>query len=174
VTMRVGIRATLVGLVLLVANPCFGQSPSPFQSVPAPAPVVKPRPQAAPQREPDELPPTVTPAPAPAPVAPAKPVTPAYPFDGRYVGLSPGTSNLCRARQFAVTVSQGGAVGQATDGRMSWAVQGTVAADGSYTGTAAGQPMTGRFQGSAFQGAYQSQNPFCGARAITMQRLSPQ
>jgi hypothetical protein len=79
---------------------------------------------------------------------------------------------MCRARQFAMTVSQGGVVGQATDGRVSWAVQGTVAADGSYTGTAAGQPMTGRFQGSAFQGAYQSQNPFCGGRTITMQRLA--
>jgi TPR repeat protein len=55
----------LFSLALIAASPCFGQSPNPFQSVPAPsvpAPVAKPRPARPPASEPD----TAQPAPAPA------------------------------------------------------------------------------------------------------------
>jgi hypothetical protein len=65
---RVAWRAALVAVAaLLLASPCFGQSPSPFQTIPgpAPAPVVKPRPHIAPQ--PDTGPAVSAPTVAPEP-----------------------------------------------------------------------------------------------------------
>jgi hypothetical protein len=75
-------QALLIGLALLVASPCFGQSPSPFQSVPAPAPAPKPRPP-RPAPRPDDYPPA--PSAMPAPVVPTPP--PAAPsLAGRWTG----------------------------------------------------------------------------------------
>jgi hypothetical protein len=62
--------------------------------------------------------------------------------------------------------------GQATDGRHAWPVQGMVANDGSFSGVAGGQPLTGRFAGTGFQGSYQSQSPLCGSRPVALQRLA--
>jgi hypothetical protein len=74
-------RVFLIGLALLVASPCFGQSPSPFQSIPAPAPVAKPRPARPPASQ--EYIPPATAQPAP-PVAQTPPPAPS--LAGRWTG----------------------------------------------------------------------------------------
>jgi hypothetical protein len=106
-------RAILIGLALLVASPSFGQTPDPFQSVPAPVAKPAPRPRAAEPPEPEPEPPAPPPAASPPAVAAPAPAA-AAPIPPGAVPVASGAVSVirqlnawnpfCRALPVSVTV----------------------------------------------------------------------
>lgn len=158
----------LVSCLILAAIPGLAQTPDPFQSNPGPdTPKPAPRPRPAPE-------PAVPPAsPTPTPTGVAV-------FDGTYKGGAPATSQ-CPATSTEIDVSQGRvsgigdnaiSYGRFTPGRP-WRVEGTVTADGSFSGLTGNRVLVGRFQNGTFQGSWMASAPECGRRLLTLQRISP-
>jgi hypothetical protein len=94
-------------------------------------------------------------------------------FDGTYKGGAPAVAN-CRSTTVEVDVLQGKVGGiEGTDQPQRWRVQGTVSAEGSFTGQQGDVILTGKFHDGTFEGTYLSSAPQCGRRTLTLQRDVP-
>jgi len=79
----------------------------------------------------------------------------AGPFDGSYKG---GAPSVCRLGQTIVvlTVANGRVSGTSAWSNGKVAVEGRVAADGSFHGTIGGERFEGKFEGNSFTASYVS------------------
>jgi hypothetical protein len=160
-------RAILIGLALLVASPSFGQTPDPFQSVPAPVAKPAPRPRAAEPPEPEPEPPAPPPAASPPAVAAPAPAA-AAPIPPGAVPVASGAVSVirqlnawnpfCRALPVSVTV-----VAQPQHGVLA------IRDEGVPIPTQAQLGSSGRCAGTVIAGKrvyYQSQAGYRGADRV--------
>jgi hypothetical protein len=70
-------------------------------------------------------------------------------------------------------VAKGRLTGIGTDGKNRWKVEGTLSAEGVFSGLIGSQVLTGKFKPEAFEGSYLSTIPTCGRRPLTLQRTTP-
>jgi hypothetical protein len=160
-------RAILIGLTLLVASPSFGQTPDPFQSVPAPVAKPAPRPRAAEPPEPEPEPPAPPPAASPPAVAAPAPAA-AAPIPPGAVPVASGAVSVirqlnawnpfCRALPVSVTV-----VAQPQHGVLA------IRDEGVPIPTQAQLGSSGRCAGTVIAGKrvyYQSQAGYRGADRV--------
>jgi hypothetical protein len=94
----------------------------------------------------------------------------AGPFDGKYIGGSPGSGGRtgCSATIATVTIADGKITGNYTERNYSFPITGTVAADGTVTGKWAAYPITGKLSGGHFASSYTSKE--CGPRTIALDK----
>jgi hypothetical protein len=142
------LRLIVASLLVFIALPCAAQAPDVFQSAPGPE-APKPRARSA------------------APVAVGVNV-----LDGQYVGGAP-LSGPCSDTKEEVVVSGGTVVGGGGDTGRTWRLHGEVSPDGAFIGQHDRQILTGKFQNGTFEGTYQSGDPRCGRRTLTLRRESP-
>ena len=160
-------RVAAILLAPLMTGPVFAQS-DPFQSNPGPPPApMAPKPPSRAIRPPAEPEPAVS---APQPPVPA----PSAPFNGSYKGGAPPVANCVQTiEEVDVFDSVVQGIGYDNGGdNQRWRIQGTVAADGSFSGTHARSVLTGRFQDGTFDGSYLSASPRCGRRPLHLQRTT--
>ncbi len=90
-------------------------------------------------------------------------------FDGTWTGGAKRGTGTCHETQATVSIAGGRVTG--TMLRHSGSVQpvtGSIAADGSFDGKVGDAHLTGKFDGSAFSGSYNSSD--CGSRVFTLNR----
>ena len=158
-----------IGLVMLLvlANPCVAQTADPFQSNPGPVPPARPLPRITRPAPEPAMPQPIAPAPSAVPVGVAV-------FNGTYKGGAPGSPQCDNGTTEEVDVFQGRVSGTGYNNRQQyWKVEGTVSADGSFTGTHGPSILTGKFQNGVFEGTYLSTGARCGRRTLTLRRDPP-
>jgi hypothetical protein len=93
-------------------------------------------------------------------------------FDGTYKGGAPAIGP-CPEAMIEADVGRGMLSGLGTTAKTKWRLQGTVSADGSFSGLNGTQVLIGKFQDGVFEGSYMSANAACGRRPITLRRTTP-
>ena len=87
-------------------------------------------------------------------------------FDGTWVGgVSQGSAG-CNLIIAAAAIADGQVSGKLRDRSGTSVFSGTIAADGTFTGTAGSAKLKGVFSGDQFDGTYETSE--CGARKFTL------
>ena len=87
-------------------------------------------------------------------------------FDGTWVGgVSQGSAG-CPIIIAAAAIADGQVAGKLRDRSVTSTFSGTIAADGTFTGTAGSAKLKGMFSGDQFDGTHESTE--CGARKFTL------
>ena len=89
-------------------------------------------------------------------------------FDGTWVGGASQGSAGCHIIIATATIADGQVTGNLRHHTGTSPLSGTIAADGTFAGTAGSAKLKGMFSGDQFDGTYESSE--CGVRKFTLSR----